>query len=176
MNRKGAKAPQGKNPPKNEFNAKDFERPGLSSDEIEEIKEAFDIFDVDKSGAISVAELLKAMTTLGFDSKNPAIFNMISDMDQDGNGEIEFEEFLDMMTARISDKNTKEDLERVFKLFDEDRTGEISVENLKKVARELGEDISEEELKEILLRADLDNDGKVKFDDFYEVIVKKTVV
>ncbi len=176
MNRKGAKPPQGKNPPKNEFNAKDFERPGLSSDEIEEIKEAFDIFDVDKSGAISVAELLKAMTTLGFDSKNPAIFNMISDMDQDGNGEIEFEEFLDMMTARISDKNTKEDLERVFKLFDEDRTGEISVENLKKVARELGEDISEEELKEILLRADLDNDGKVKFDDFYEVIVKKTVV
>ena len=161
---------------KTEFNAKDYERPGLSSDEIEEIKEAFDIFDIDKSGAISVSELLKAMTTLGFDSKNPAIFNMISDMDEDGNGEIEFEEFLDMMTARISDKNTKEDLERVFKLFDEDRTGEISVENLKKVARELGEEISEEELKEILLRADLDGDGKLTFDDFHDVIVKKTVV
>merc|ERR1711976_181171 len=159
-----------------EFNAKDYERPGLSVDEIEEIKEAFDIFDVDKSGAISVSELLKAMTTLGFDSKNPAIFNMINDMDNDGNGEIEFEEFLDMMTARISDKNTKEDLERVFKLFDEDRTGNISLDNLKKVARELGEDISEEELKEIILRADLDGDGLLTFDDFLEVIVKKTVV
>ena len=106
---------------KKEFNAKDYERPGLNADEIEEIKEAFDIFDTDKSGAISVSELLKAMTSLGFDSKNPAIFNMISDMDEDGNGEIDFNEFLDMMTARISENNTEDDLRRVFKLFDEER-------------------------------------------------------
>ena len=156
------------------FDAKKFERPGLSADEIEEIKEAFDIFDVDRSGAISVQELLNAMKSLGFDTKNPAIFQMIADMDEDGNGEIEFEEFLDMMTARISDRNTKEDLERVFKLFDDNRTGEITVENLRRVAKELGEDIPEEELKEIILRADLDGDGKLSFEDFYAVITKKT--
>ena len=91
-------------------------------DEIEEIKEAFDIFDIDKSGAISVSELLKSMTTLGFDTKNPSIFSMIKDMDNNGNGVIEFDEFLDMMTARISDVNPREDLERVFKLFDDDKT------------------------------------------------------
>ena len=116
------------------------------------------------------------MTSLGFDSKNPAIYNMIADMDEDGSGEIEFDEFLDMMTARISDKNTKEDLERVFKLFDDDRTNYISVENLKRVARELGEDISDEELTEIVQRADLDGDGKLTFEDFYNVIVKKNFV
>ena len=114
------------------------------------------------------------MRSLGFDTKNPAIFQMIADMDEDGNGEIEFEEFLDMMTARISDRNTKEDLERVFKLFDDKRTGEISVENLRRVAKELGEDIPEDELREIILRADLDGDGKLTFDDFYAVITKKT--
>ena len=112
---------------KKEFSAKDYERPGLSVDEVEEIKEAFDIFDVNKDGHIQVSELLKAMTTLGFDAKNPAIYNMIADMDEDGNGVIDFTEFLDMMTARISDQNTKEDLERVFKLFDDDRTQEITV-------------------------------------------------
>ena len=133
-----------------DFNAKNYERPGLSADEVEEIKEAFDIFDVDQSGAISVSELLNAMRSLGFDTKNPAIFKMISDMDEDGNGEIEFDEFLDMMTARISDTNTKEDLERVFKLFDEDRNGEITVENLRRVAKELGEDIPDDELNEIV--------------------------
>ena len=114
------------------------------------------------------------MTSLGFDSKNPAIFNMISDMDEDGNGEIDFNEFLDMMTARISENNTEEDLRRVFKLFDEERDNQISVENLKKVARELGEDISDEELNEIIKRADLDGDGKLGFEDFYQVITKKT--
>ena len=157
-----------------EFNAKDYERPGLSADEIEEIKEAFDIFDVDQSGSISVSELTNAMRSLGFDTKNPAIFQMICDMDEDGSGEIEFDEFLDMMTARISDTNTKEDLERVFKLFDEDRSGEITCDNLKRVAKELGEDIPEDELNEIILRADLDGDGKLTFDDFYAVITKKT--
>ena len=168
---KGNQKAQGK---AEQFDAKKYERPGLSADEIEEIKEAFDIFDVDRSGAISVQELLNAMRSLGFDTKNPAIFQMIADMDEDGNGEIEFEEFLDMMTARISDRNTKEDLERVFKLFDDKRTGEISVENLRRVAKELGEDIPEEELREIILRADLDGDGKLTFDDFYAVITKKT--
>ena len=161
---------------KREFLAKDYERPGLSVDEVEEIKEAFDIFDVNKDGNIQVSELLKAMTTLGFDSKNPSIYNMIADMDEDGNGVIDFTEFLDMMTARISDQNTKEDLERVFKLFDDDRTQEITVDNLKRVAKELGEDISEEELKEIVERADLDGDGKLTFEDFYQVICKKTFV
>lgn len=105
------------------FAAKDYERPGLSIDEIEEIKEAFDIFDIDKSGSISVSELVKSMETLGFNSKNPAIYKMISEMDEDGNGTIDFQEFLDMMTARISDQNTKEDLERVYKLFDVERNG-----------------------------------------------------
>ena len=157
-----------------DFNAKSYERPGLSADEVEEIKEAFDIFDVDQSGAISVGELLNAMKSLGFDTKNPAIFKMIADMDEDGSGEIEFEEFLDMMTARISDTNTKEDLERVFKLFDEDRNGEITVENLRRVAKELGEDIPDDELNEIIMRADLDGDGKLSFDDFFAVITKKT--
>lgn len=107
------------------FSAKDHERPGLSVDEIEEIKEAFDIFDTSKDGFIQVKELVKAMETLGFDSKNPAIFKLFNEMDEDGNGTIEFAEFLDMMTARISESNTKDDLERVFKLFDLDRNGKI---------------------------------------------------
>ncbi len=159
---------------KNEFNAKNYERPGLSADEIEEIKEAFDIFDTDNSGEIAASELINAMKSLGFDTKNPAIFNMIKDFDQDGNGVISFDEFLDMMTARISDRNTRDDLRRVFNLFDDGRQDFITVENLRRVARELGEEISEEELKEIIQRADLDGDQKLGFEDFYNVMTKKT--
>ena len=159
---------------KADFNSKNYERPGLSADEVEEIKEAFDIFDADQSGTISVAELLNAMKSLGFDTKNPAIFKMIADFDEDGNGVITFDEFLDMMTARISDRNTRDDLRRVFNLFDDDRKGSISVDDLRRVARELGEEISEEELKEIVQRADLDADKQLSFEDFYNVMTKKT--
>ena len=113
MNRPGRSIPGKKNAKDAGFNAASYVRPGLTVDEIEEIKEAFDIFDTDNSGSISVKELLNAMKSLGFETKNPAVYKMIADFDTNENGVIEFEEFLDMMTARISDKNTKADLERV---------------------------------------------------------------
>ena len=64
---------------------------------------------------------------------------MIADLDADGSGTINFEEFLKLMTARISDKDTKEDIEKVFKLFDDEKSGYISIKNLRKIAKELGE-------------------------------------
>ena len=128
------------------WDAKKFERPGLTSDEVEEIKEAFDLFDTDSSGAISVSELTSAMKSLGFDVKHAVVFQMIAELDADGSGEIEFEEFLDMMTARMSDKDTREDIYKVFKLFDDDGTNTITLKNLRRVARELGETMTDEEL------------------------------
>merc|ERR1712085_107785 len=111
------------------FEAKFWERPGLSADEVQEVKDAFDLFDSDASGAVSVNELVEAMQSLGLEQKNEAVFNMIKEIDTDGSGELEFQEFLEMMTPRT-------EIERVFKLFDDDRTGEISLNNLKRVASE----------------------------------------
>merc|ERR1712160_106691 len=74
---------------------------------VEEIKEAFDLFDNDGSGAISVNELTSAMQSLGFDVKHAVVYNMVSDLDADGSGEIEFGEFLDVMTAKLSDKTPR---------------------------------------------------------------------
>ena len=56
------------------FNPKKYERPGLTEDEIEEIKEAFDLFDTDGSGQIDPKELKAAMQSLGFEAKNQTIF------------------------------------------------------------------------------------------------------
>lgn len=76
-------------------------RPGLTTTEIEDLREAFNLFDTDGSGTIDPKELKDAMKTLGFESKNQSIYQMISDIDKDGSGSIDFEEFLDMMTAKI---------------------------------------------------------------------------
>merc|ERR1712072_919928 len=156
------------------FNADNYARPGLSADEVEEIKEAFDLFDNDNSGAISVNELTAAMKSLGFDVKHAVVYNMVSDLDADGSGEIEFDEFLAVMTAKITDKNTKEEIDRVFKLFDKDRNGTLEADDLSRVCKELGEDMPEEDVREVIQRADLDGDGVVNLDDFYNVLTKKT--
>jgi len=157
-------------PAQRTFEAKFWERPGLSADEVQEVKDAFDLFDSDNSGAVSVQELVEAMQSLGLDQKNDAVFNMIKEIDTDGSGELEFAEWLEMMTARLTNKTPKADIEKVFKLFDNDRTGEISLDNLKRVANDLGEEVSNEELQEMVQRNDVDKDGAWTLDDFYAVM------
>ena len=159
---------------KNKKAAKTYERPGLSEEEIEEIREAFNLFDTDGSGTIDPKELKAAMQSLGFEAKNQTIYQMIADIDKDGSGNINFDEFLDMMTAKMSDKDTKEDIQKVFNLFDDDSTGKISLRNLKRVAKELGETMSDAELLEMIERADTDADGEISPDEFYAIMVKKT--
>lgn len=73
------------------------------------------------------------MTSLGFETKSQAIFQMISDLDADGNGTIDFEEWLTLMTKRCSDKDSRANINKIFALFDDERTGFISTKNLRRV-------------------------------------------
>merc|ERR1712096_417294 len=122
----------------------------LSEEQIDEIREAFSLFDGDASGAIDIRELKAAMRALGFEVKNDELKKMVTDVDNDGNGTIEFAEFLGMMTAKMGEKDTREDIEKVFKLFDDDNTNKISFRNLARVAEELGETVDDEELQDMI--------------------------
>merc|ERR1712032_1701296 len=102
-------------------------KPGqLTEEQLDEIREAFSLFDADASGMIDVRELKAAMRALGFEVKNEELKKMVSDIDGDGNGTIEFGEFLEMMTGKMGEKDSREDIEKVFKLFDDDNTNKIS--------------------------------------------------
>merc|ERR1712184_128767 len=135
-------------------------KPGqLTEEQMEEIREAFGLFDADASGMIDVRELKAAMRALGFEVKNEELKKMVTDIDNDGNGTIEFVEFLSMMTGKMGEKDSREDIEKVFKLFDDDNTNKISFRNLARVAEELGENIDDEELQDMINQADRDGDG-----------------
>merc|ERR1712132_1083 len=120
----------------------------LSEEQLDEIREAFSLFDSDASGAIDVRELKAAMRALGFEVKNEELKKMVSDIDNDGNGTIEFGEFLQMMTGKMGEKDTREDIEKVFKLYDE-------------------------ELQDMINQADRDGDGEINIDEFYRIMKKK---
>merc|ERR1712022_42532 len=141
-------------------------KPGqLSDEQMDEIREAFNLFDNDASGAIDVRELKAAMRALGFEVKNEELKKMVSDVDNDGNGTIEFAEFLAMMTGKMGEKD--------FKLFDSDSTNKITFSNLARVAEELGETIDDEELQDMINLADRDGDGAINGDEFYRIMKKK---
>lgn len=78
------------------------------------------------------------------------------------------------MRLSQSDKDSRSDIDKIFNLFDDDGTGKISLRNLKRVAKELGETMTEAELHEMIERADTDNDGEINADEFYTIMTKKT--
>merc|ERR1711865_1009763 len=134
---------------------------------------AFNLFDTDHSGSIDYRELKAAMRALGFEVKKEELRKMITDIDADGSGHIEFPEFLEMMTGKMGEKDTKEEIIKVFKLLDDDSTGKISFKNLKRVAKELGENMTEEELQDMINQADRDGDGEINPDEFYRIMKKR---
>ena len=113
------------------------------------------------------------MRALGFEPKKEEIKKMIADIDKDGSGTIDFEEFLQMMTAKMGDNDTRAEIDKVFKLYDTDETGKISFKNLKRVAKELGENMTDEELQEMIDEADRDGDGEINPDEFYRIMKKR---
>eukprot|EP00927_Polykrikos_kofoidii_P064592 TRINITY_DN59967_c0_g1_i1.p1 TRINITY_DN59967_c0_g1~~TRINITY_DN59967_c0_g1_i1.p1 ORF type:complete len:170 (+),score=48.31 TRINITY_DN59967_c0_g1_i1:73-582(+) len=137
-----------------------------------EIKGAFDLFDTDGSGSIDAKELHVAMRTLGFDASKHEIERMIADVDDDGSGEIDFGEFLQMMTKKMLNKDPKEEMMKLFKFFDDDETGRITMKNLQRVARDLGERATDKELEDMMKEADRNGDGEIDENEF-SVIMKR---
>ena len=162
---------------KSKQTSKKVERPGLSQDEVDEIRQAFDLFDTNQTGKIDPKELKAAMTSLGFDSKNPTIFQLIADLDTPENakkGGIDFESFVEAINNKLGDKETKEGIERIFNLFiDDPNSNTINLASLRRIARELGEQMSSDELKDMLERAS-GNGTELTFDEFYEIMTKKS--
>ena len=113
------------------------------------------------------------MRALGFEPKKEEIKKMIADVDREGRGVIEFQDFLDLMTVKMAERDPREEILKAFRLFDDDNTGKISLKNLKRVARELGETMTDEELQEMIDEADRDGDGEISEEEFIR-IMKKT--
>ncbi|KAJ8546156.1 hypothetical protein K7X08_018739 [Anisodus acutangulus] len=147
--------------------------PGLTQQKRQEIKEAFELFDTDGSGTIDARELNVAMRALGFEMTEQQVEQMIADVDKDGSGAIDFDEFVHMMTAKIGERDTKEELARAFNILDQDKNGKISAADIQQIAKELGEKFTAREIQEMIEEADLDRDGEVSAEEFM-MMMRKT--
>lgn len=78
------------------------------------------------------------MVSLGFETKSATIFQMIADLDADGSGQLEFDEWLHLMTNRVTDKDSRANIDKIFSLFDSEKQGVLTIENLRQAATTLG--------------------------------------
>lgn len=146
----------------------------LSEEHKQEIREAFDLFDTDKDNAIDYHELKVAMRALGFDVKKSDVLKILKDYDREASGKISFEDFQEVMTDWMLDRDPQEEIFKSFRLFDDDQTGKISLRNLRRVARELGENMTDEELRAMIDEFDKDGDGEINEEEFIAIMTGDT--
>ncbi|OQR73774.1 calmodulin-like [Tropilaelaps mercedesae] len=143
---------------------------GLPEEQVAEFKEAFLLFDKDCDGMITAAELGVVMRSLGQRPTEQELKRMVTMVDQDGNGTIEFNEFLMMMSRKMKEADSEEELREAFRVFDRDGDGFISRDELSLVMNNLGEKLSDDDVEDMIREADLDGDGKINYQEFVLII------
>ncbi|KAI9300521.1 calmodulin [Cunninghamella echinulata] len=148
----------------------------LTQEQIDEIREAFNLFDKDNDGAISSKELGTAMRSLNMNPTEAELQDMIMEVDKDGNGIIDFNEFLTLVSKKLKDTDSPEEIQEAFKVFDKDGNGYISAAELRHVMTSLGERLTEEEVEEMIREADVDGDDRINYEEFVKMMVSKQTI
>lgn len=149
------------------------EWPYLTRQQVKDFKDAFAIFDKDGGGSITTEELGDVMKSLGQKPSQHELVAMVQEIDADGNGEIDFPEFLTMMLRKMNEGNPEKELMDVFTVFDQDGSGTISAEELRAAMKVIGEKLTEEEIEQAIKLADASGDGEVDYDEFIQFVLSE---
>jgi len=144
----------------------------LTEEQIEELKKAFLLFDKDGNGRITSDELSDVMRSLGQKPSDREVEAMIQQADQDGDGSIDFMEFLEVMASKMGENSFEDDLREAFQMFDRDANGYISKRELTFVMTSLGEQITDTAVENMIKEVDLDGDGRVNYEEFIRIMKK----
>lgn len=145
----------------------------LTEEQLDELKEAFAIYDITKDGTITTRELGTVLRQLGHNPTEAELIEMIKDVDKNNSGSIQFNEFAALMSGKMKNVLTEDDIMEAFRVFDCDGNGFISAVELRHVATNLGEPLTEEEANEMVRVADSDQDGLINYKDFINLMNPK---
>jgi len=115
-------------------------------------------------------ELKVAVRAMGFEIKKPEALDLMSRYDREETGYINFEAFEEIMVQRYAAQDPMDEIKKAFELFDEDKRGKISFRNLKRIARDLGEKLTDDELRGMIEEFDQDQDGEINEEEFISIM------
>eukprot|EP00929_Paragymnodinium_shiwhaense_P091249 TRINITY_DN5126_c0_g1_i1.p1 TRINITY_DN5126_c0_g1~~TRINITY_DN5126_c0_g1_i1.p1 ORF type:complete len:961 (+),score=239.83 TRINITY_DN5126_c0_g1_i1:79-2883(+) len=122
-------------------------------------------------GTVTTKDLGTIMRSLGQNPTEAELRDMVNEVDADGNGTVDFPEFLSLMARKMKDTDSEEELVEAFKVFDRDGSGFIDVAEIRHVMSNLGERITDEELDEMTREADVDGNGRIDYEEFVKMMM-----
>jgi calmodulin len=145
----------------------------LSEEEIAEFREIFNLVDRDGGGSITAVELGELMDTLGIDASPEDIEHMIKEIDQDGNGDIDFEEFVAVMSRKVNATYTSDQVKRAFKVFEHNTPpGYVRAETLiKSLTTYCTEKMNIEQAHDLVGQLEIDNNGLINYAEYVNMMM-----
>ncbi|XP_065058483.1 calmodulin-A-like [Rhopilema esculentum] len=139
----------------------------ITKEQFQELKECFKLCDKSGKGTLTGVELKALMKSVGDDPDGEDIQEIMYEVDLDGNGEIDFMEFVHVMHKNVKQPITDANMEQCFKVFDSDENGYITIRGLERVFLSLGQQCSTTELKDMISFIDSDaEEGLVTIEYF----------
>ncbi|GAB6023671.1 hypothetical protein CHUAL_009932 [Chamberlinius hualienensis] len=145
----------------------------LTKEQKQMLRKAFDMFDKDRKGVINTNMVATILRTMGQTFEDRDLKELIEEIDSDGSGQLEFDEFLTLAARFVVEEDTEamqEELREAFRLYDKEGNGYINVSDLREILRALEDNMGEDELDEMIAEIDTDGSGTVDFDEFMEVM------
>ena len=142
---------------------------GFTKTEILRLKEAFDLFDINEKGVLDINELQKSLNDLGIYSKNKELYNLANEDKR----EIDFNTFVELFGARPA-CHTEEEAKKLYYIFlgDYDINKKLSVNDFKRVAGEIGMELGDNEVEEMIKSVNPEEPDCISFDEFFRVMSK----
>ena len=156
---------------------KSSKTPGLSRKELNSVRKLFRLFQ-DRNGTIDPHEVLSSMQTLKLNEKNPVVYEIFEEFDtpENSRNRLDYDEFVDLLNEKLADRDSQKALSRIYELFLGDSQGEtLTFEAIKKVSQDVGEEMSDSQIRELLERAG-QNGKELTYDEFCAVMTKSAKV
>ncbi|KAK8728578.1 hypothetical protein OTU49_009023, partial [Cherax quadricarinatus] len=139
----------------------------LDEEQIGALQKAFDSFDTDNKGYITPETVGVILRMMGVKISEKNLQEVIAETDEDGSGELEFEEFVELAAKFLIEEDEealKAELKEAFRVYDREGNGYITTEVLREILRELDNRLTEEDLDNIIEEVDEDGSGTLDFD------------
>jgi calmodulin len=150
------------------FDGSKYVKAGLDAETVGRLKEVFDVFDYDGSGAVSTDELINTITALNLQSQAQQVLTIVSNSGH--SGDIDFGAFLEIFG--FGSEGGEATLQSVFAAFDYTNSGSFGAEEFEKVAATVGDNFSAAEVDQIIEYADKDRDGAINYEEFVSVVTQ----